>query len=82
MGPISHEQVRQVSTAEGECVATQLAKEAQAVLEAPMMDKGAEDPQGINVVVDGDWVRSRDNPEGMEGKVGVVSLGSGQLSGA
>ena len=75
LGPISHEQVRQVSTAEGERVATQLAKEAQAVLEAPVMDKGEEDPQGLNVVVDGDWVKSRDNPEGMEGKVGVVYTG-------
>ncbi len=76
-GPLSHEHVRQVSTAEGERVAAALA--AQAVLEAPVMEQGEEEPQGLNVVVEGAWGTSRDNPEGMEGKVGVVYTAVAQV---
>jgi hypothetical protein len=75
LGAVSHEQIRRVANAEGERVAEELEAEAQTVLEAPVFDEGEEDARGLNVVLDGDWVKSRDNPEGMEAKVGVVYTG-------
>ena len=37
---------------------------------------GVDGPQMVNVAIDGGWARSRDNPNGMEGKVGVVYVAS------
>jgi len=75
LGEVSHEQIRRVANAEGERVAKELEAEAQTVLETPVFDEGEEDARGLNVVLDGGWVRSRDNPEGMEAKIGVVYSG-------
>ncbi len=75
LGEVSHEQIRRVANAEGERVAEELEAEAQAVLETPVFDEGEEEARGLNVVLDGDWVRSRDNPEGMEAKIGVIYTG-------
>jgi len=75
LGAVSHEQIRRVAGAEGERVAQGLEDEAQAVLESPVFDEGEEDARRVNVAMDGDWVKSRDNPEGMEAKVGVVYTG-------
>lgn len=75
LGAISHEQIRRVASDEGELVAKGLEAEAQAVLDSPVFDEGEEDSRGLNVVLDGDWIRSRDNPKGMEAKIGVVYAG-------
>lgn len=72
---VSHEQIRRVARAEGALVAREFEAEAQAVLEAPVCDAGEEDAEGLNVVLDGDWIKSRDNPNGMEAKIGVVYTG-------
>ena len=37
---------------------------------------GRSHPEMVNVAIDGGWARSRDNPNGMEGKVGVVYVDS------
>ncbi len=72
---VSHEQIRRVASAEGELVAKELEAEAEAVLGSAVIDEGEEDSRGLNVVLDGDWIKSRDNPNGMEAKIGVVYTG-------
>lgn len=77
LGEVSHEQIRRVAKVEGQRVVEELESEAQAVLETPVLDEGEdEDAKGLNVALDGNWVRSRDNAEGMEAKVGVVCTGT------
>ena len=74
-GELSHEQIRRVANAEGEKVAEALKQEADKVLQAPVFEQGVDDNLGLSVALDGDWIRSRDNPAGMEAKVGVVYTG-------
>ena len=76
---VSHEQIRRVASAEGALVANEFEAEAQAVLDAPVFEEGEEDAGGLNVVLDGDWINSRDNPKGMEAKIGVVYSGVEQI---
>src|SRR5579885_383278 len=75
LGAVSHEQIRRVASGEGALVAKELEAEAHAVLEAPVFDEGEEDSRELNVVLDGDWIKSRDNPNGMEAKIGVIYTG-------
>lgn len=74
---VSHECVRRLTNKCGqdalEAQDTEAEKELSEYLEPPSHRRG---PEEVNVAVDGGWVRSRDNPKGMEGKVGVVYQGS------
>jgi hypothetical protein len=74
-GEVSHEQIRRVGTAEGERVAQVLAEEATEVLATPIIEEEADPTKALNLALDGNWVRSRDNQAGMEAKVGVVYTG-------
>ena len=76
---VSHEQIRRIASAEGALVANEVEAEAQAVLDAPVCDEGEEDAGELTVVLDGDWIKSRDNPNGMEAKIGVVYSGGEQI---
>jgi len=75
---VSHEEVRLLVGEEGRAVAKEQLGEAQA-----MVDGEAELPEieteMVIVGLDGGWVRSLDNKEGMEGKVAVVYQGSEQV---
>jgi len=72
---VSHEQIRRVASAEGALVAKELEAEAHAVLDSPVFEEGEEDCRGLNVVLNGDWIKSRDTPNGMEVKIGVIYTG-------
>lgn len=74
---VSHESVRRLTGRSGqEAVETQRAEDEEALseyVEPPSCHRGA---AVVEVALDGGWVRSLDNPKGMEGKVVVVALGS------
>ena len=76
-GSVSHERVRRLTNGCGQKAVQAQNAEAEEALEEyidpPSYRSG---PRMVNVALDGGWVRSRDNAKGMEGKVGVVHLGS------
>lgn len=79
--PVSPETIRQAVAQSGAAVADQHAAEAAAACRPPA---GAPDttqprPERLVVELDGAWVRSHDNAEGMEGKLGVVHAGSERI---
>ena len=79
--PVAPETIRQAVAATGAAVAAQHAAEAAAAGHPPA---GAPDttrphPTRLVVELDGAWVRSRDNADGMEAKVGVVHAGSERI---
>jgi hypothetical protein len=79
--PVSPETIRQAVAQTGAAVATQHAIEAHTACLPP---PGAPDttlsrPDRLVVELDGAWVRSHDNAEGMEGKLGVVHAGSERI---
>jgi hypothetical protein len=79
--PVSPETIRQAVAETGAAVAAQHAAEAEAACHPPA---GAPDttrprPDRLVVELDGAWVRSHDNAEGMEAKVGVVHAGSERI---
>ena len=79
--PVSPETVRQAVAQTGAAVAAQhTAEAATACLPPP----GAPDttqvrPDQLGVARDGAWVRSHDNAEGMEAKLGVIHAGSERI---
>jgi hypothetical protein len=75
--PLAPETIRTIVARTGEALAAQHQAEAQAACQPPARAPArVVGPARLEVVVDGGWVRSRDNPEGMEIKVGVVHTGS------
>ena len=79
--PLATETVRAVVEQAGAAVAAQHAAEAQAACRPPA---GAPDttrprPERLVLELDGAWVRSHDNAEGMEAKVAVVHAGSERI---
>jgi hypothetical protein len=76
--PASPEAVRQATGRAGAAVAAQHAAEAAAACRPPAgaPDTARPRPPRLVVELDGGWVRSRDNAEGMEAKVAVVHAGS------
>ena len=75
---VSHEQVRLLAGEEGRAVAKEQLGEAQAVVDGEAEVPEVETEMVI-VGLDGGWVGSLDNKEGMEGKVAVVYQGSEQV---
>lgn len=76
--PLSPETVRAVVATAGAAVAAQHAAEAEAAACPPATAPAqtGRTPARLEAVLDGGWVRSRDNAEGMEAKVAVVHTGS------
>jgi transposase-like protein len=76
--PVAPETVRQAVAQTGAAVAAQHAAEAEAACRPPAGAPDTTRPRPAQVVLelDGAWVRSHDNAEGMEAKVGVVHAGS------
>lgn len=75
--PLAPETVRRIVAVTGAAVAAQYAGEAQAACRPPAAAPAARTaPAAIAIVLDGAWIRSRDNAQGMEVKVGVVHTGS------
>jgi hypothetical protein len=79
--PLSPETIRAVVAGAGAAVAEQHAAEAAAACRPPA---GAPDttrprPGRLVAELDGGWVRSRDNAQGMEAKVAVVHAGSERI---
>jgi hypothetical protein len=79
--PVSPETIRRAVAATGAAVAAQHAAEAEASCRPPA---GAPDttrprPDRLVVELDGAWVRSHDNAEGMEAKIGVVHAGGERI---
>lgn len=73
---VSAEWLRQVSEREGTAHGQQQAAEAEALYSGQMPLPVAEPPPAqLLLALDGGWVRSRDNPGGMEGKVAVMATG-------
>ena len=74
---VSHEQVRRLTNRHGQDAVEAQLREADGALERHVEPSAVVDgPQMVNVAIDGGWARSRDNPNGMEGKVGVVYVAS------
>jgi hypothetical protein len=74
--PLAAETVRAVVGRAGAAIATQHHDEAAAACAPPASaPPSVVGPARLDVVVDGAWVRSHDNPDGMEIKVGVVHTG-------
>lgn len=74
---VSHECVRRLTNRCGQEALEAQSTEAQEALSGYVESPSYHgEPQMVNVALDGGWVRSRDNPKGMEGKVGVVHHGS------
>jgi hypothetical protein len=75
--PVAPETIRQAVAQTGAAVAAQHAAEAAAACRPPAGAPDTTRPRPARLVVelDGAWVRSRDNAEGMEAKVGVVHAG-------
>lgn len=75
--PLAAETVRQIVAVTGAAVAAQYAADAQAACRppasAPVLRAA---PPAVEIILDGGWIRSRDNAQGMEVKVGVVHTGS------
>lgn len=59
--------------------ASDIRAEREATLRAPL-GGAPEPPEQVLVELDGGWLASRDNPRGMEGKVGVIATGSEAIS--
>jgi hypothetical protein len=59
--------------------ATQIRAEREATLSTPLVP-AHEPPDQLLVELDGGWLASRDNPRGMEGKVGVIATGYEAIS--
>lgn len=77
---VSPEWVRQVSEAQGTVLGQQQADEAEALhAGAVPLPMGETPPAQVLLELDGGWVRSRDNPGGMEGKVAVMATGRQQV---
>ena len=75
--PLAGETVRRIVAVTGAAVAAQYAAEAQAACRPPATAPAPiTAPTAIEVILDGAWIRSRDNRRGMEVKVGVVHPGS------
>jgi hypothetical protein len=75
--PLAAETVRRIVAVTGTAVAAQYAAEAQRVCCPPanVPVPRAASP-AVEIILDGGWIRSRDNMHGMEVKVGVVHTGS------
>jgi hypothetical protein len=75
--PLAPETVRAVVERAGAAVAAQHAAEAQSACRPPAAapDPARPRPARLVVELDGAWVRSHDNAEGMEAKVGVIHAG-------
>lgn len=75
--PLAAETVRAIVGHAGAAVAAQHQAEAATACAPPAAaPPPVVGPARLDVVVDGAWVRSHDNPEGMELKVGVAHTGS------
>lgn len=75
--PLAAETVRRIVAVMGAAVAAQYAAQAQAACRPPASAPAPRTaPAAIEIVLDGAWIRSRDNVRGMEVKVGVVHTGS------
>jgi hypothetical protein len=79
--PISPETIRAVVEQAGGAVAAQQAAEADAACCPPAAapDLTRPRPERLVVELDGAWLRSHDNAEGMEAKVGVVHAGGERI---
>jgi hypothetical protein len=79
--PVSPETIRQATGRAGAAVAAQHAAEAAAACQPPARAPDTTRPRPARLVVelDGAWVRSHDNAEGMEAKVGVIHAGSERI---
>lgn len=75
--PVAPETVRQAVAQTGAAVAAQHAAEASAACRPPASapDTTRPAPERLVVELDGAWVRSHDNADGMEAKVGVIHAG-------
>ena len=74
---VSHEQVRILTNRHGQEAVEAQTADSDAALEVDVEPpSGVDEPKMVNVGLDGGWVGSRDNPKGMEGKVGVVYVDS------
>jgi hypothetical protein len=72
---VSAEWVRQVAAAAGQAAAETATQEATAVVTGErLVEPPAVPGQGL-LALDGGYVQSHDNPEGMEGKVAVIASG-------
>lgn len=75
--PLAAETVRRIVAVTGAAVAAQYAAEAHAACRPPASAPAPRAaPAGVEIILDGGWIRSRDNAHGMEVKVGVVHTGS------
>jgi hypothetical protein len=75
--PLAVETIRRIVAQTGRRVNAQYEAEATAACQPPATAPPPRDPPPqIEVVLDGGWVRSWDNAQGMEIKVGVVHTGS------
>ena len=72
---VSPEWIRQTTAATGGALAAAEVEAAQAVVRSQVERGPASAPEQVLIGMDGGWVSSRDNPHGMEGKVGVVASG-------
>ena len=75
--PLAAETIRAVVAQAGTAVAAQHAAEARAACQPPAGPPDTTQPRPARLVVelDGGWVRSHDNAQGMEAKVAVVHAG-------
>jgi hypothetical protein len=79
--PLAVETIRRIVAQTGHRVSAQYEAEATAACQPPATaPPPSAPPPHIEVVLDGGWVRSRDNAQGMEIKVGVVHTGSARCS--
>lgn len=77
---VSPEWIRQVSERQGTALGQQQADEAEALYAGTVpLPVVAPSPAQVVLALDGGWVRSRDNPGGMEGKVAVMATGRQQV---
>ena len=75
--PLAAETVRRIAAVAGAAVAAQYAAEARAACRPPARAPAPRTgPAAVEIILDGAWIRSRDNAHGMEVKVGVVHTGS------
>ncbi len=75
--PLAAETVRRIVAVAGAAVAAQYAAEAQIACRPPATAPvPMTAPTAVEIILDGGWIRSRDNAQGMEVKVGVVHTGS------
>lgn len=75
--PLAAETIRRIVAQTGGAVADQYSREATAASQPPATAPTlSTPPTHVEVVLDGAWVCSRDNAQGMEIKVGVIHTGS------